>query len=611
MCLDTRLPSKTHFRPGNFRSVGAARPWRAWLLCGCLLGPFLSAQMAAAQMTSTQTASEASMSELLPEPSAPESQTADSAQSNGGQDLQTQDTATTQNSATSADSTDTASNLPGEGGDLFARVTRAAEKLAAEQFKEVEANIPEALKNMDYSQYRAIRYRPDAAIWKDESLFELQLFHLGFLYREPVSIELVDNNQRQHLPFKSELFNYDGPAASLAQVAPADMGYAGFRVHYPLNHQQYKDEVLVFQGASYFRLVGPGQVYGLSARGLAIDTAASSGEEFPVFRKFWLEKPAAGSDKLVIHALLDSPSVTGAYRFELLPGAPTSMEVKARLFTRKDIKKLGVAPLTSMYHHGENHSRFVDDFRPEVHDSDGLRMQTGNGEWIWRPLNNPISLKVTSLQDTNPRGFGLMQRDRDFEHYLDAEADYERRPSFWVTPSHDWGKGRVELVEIPTDSETNDNIVAYWVPAEAVKAGDQLSFDYVITSLDQLPASKQANGKPAAGALATVSRTRIGWGALPGEKDPPPHSKRQFIVDFQGPSLSPFSEGQDIEAELELSSGKASDVTVFKLQDEQWRVAFKIDPEAQQPVDMRLSLQLHEQQLSEVWSYVWHPDNIQ
>lgn len=483
----------------------------------------------------------------------------------------------------------------------FDQIIDQARELAGQNYQKVEVNIPTQLKDMDYSQYRSIRYRPDAAIWHGDSRFEMQLFHLGFLYREPVSMELIENDQKQHLSFKPKLFSYDGPAAPLAQVATDDIGYAGFRVHYPLNNKDYKDEVLVFQGASYFRMVGPGQLYGLSARGLAIDTAESSGEEFPIFRKFWLVKPEPMQNNLVIYALLDSPSVTGAYRFELRPGSPTKIQVKSRIFARLNVKKMGVSPLTSMFHHGENHTRFVDDFRPEVHDSDGLMMETSSGERIWRPLSNPTSLNVTSLQDAQPKGFGLMQRDRNFEHYLDAEAYYGKRPSFWVTPTNDWGAGRVELVEIPTDSETNDNIVAYWVPAKPIKKGDALAFDYTLTSVNHISTEP----------FAKVQRTRIGWGALPGEKNPPPRSTRQFAIDFAGENLSQLSAQQTIEAHLQVSSGKYSDLTVFKLPDNHWRAAFKITPEGNKPVDMRLSLQLNNQTLSEVWSYVWHPNNIQ
>src|SRR5690606_26373464 len=301
-----------------------------------------------------------------------------------------------------------------------------------------------------------------------------------------------------------------------------------------------------FQGASYFRMVGPGQFYGVSGRGLAIDTAEASGEEFPVFREFWLVQPQPGQTHLVLYALLDSPSISGAYRFEVTPGAPTEMLVEARLFARKDIKKLGVAPLTSMYHHGENKVRFVDDFRPEVHDSDGLLVATANGEWVWRPLSNHLALRISSLSDENPHGFGLLQRVREFNSYMDQEAKYQLRPSIWVTPVGDWGKGRVELVEIPTDTEVNDNIVAYWVPEQSMKAGETRRYSYRLRSFDNnLP--EQIGAK--------VLRTRIGWGAIPGHSNPPPHSKRQFIIDFAGGELENLPADAPLEAQMANTSG--------------------------------------------------------
>ncbi|WP_244904556.1 glucan biosynthesis protein [Cellvibrio mixtus] len=485
---------------------------------------------------------------------------------------------------------------------LFDAIAERAKKLAKRDYAPIETNIPAALANMDYDQYRSIRFRPEAAIWHKESLFELQLFHPGFLYREPIVLHMANDTPESYVQFKQEFFNYDGPAAPLAGVAPDNIGFAGFRIHYPLNSNDYKDEFVVFQGASYFRMVGPGLAYGLSARGLAIDTAEPKGEEFPVFREFWLIKPGPNDTHLVIYALLDSPSITGAYRFEIMPGAPTEMAVEARLFARKDIQKVGIAPLTSMYMWGENHTRFVDDFRPEVHDSDGLLMAASNGEWIWRPISNHRQLRVSSMLDENPRGFGLLQRDRDFDHYMDMEARYEKRPSMWVMPEGDWGKGRAELVEIPSDSETNDNVVAYWVPAKSMKAGSSATYKYRLRSFDDyLPENVGAK----------VIRTRIGWGANPGQANPPPLSKRKFVIDFRSGELDNLSTDSPLVAELQKSSGTISELSVRQLPDGRtWRASFKLEPEGNNVADMRLYLKLRDQRLSEVWSYVWYPDAI-
>ncbi|GAB3020932.1 OpgD/OpgG family glucan biosynthesis protein [Bowmanella dokdonensis] len=484
---------------------------------------------------------------------------------------------------------------------LFDLMTKRAQELSSKPHEVPDTPLPANWLNMDYEQYRSIRFKSEQALWDDQALFEVQFFHPGFLYRSPVEIEAVNHDGvNRRIAFDPSMFSYDNRAAPLEQQVEG-AGFAGFRVHFPLNTAAYKDEVAVFQGASYFRLVGPGQLYGLSARGLSIDTAMPEGEEFPHFRQFWLMKPQPEDAHLVFFALLDSPSVTGAYRFELQPGMDTKMDITARLFARKDVSKLGIAPMTSMFLYGENKVRFVDDFRPEIHDSDGVLMHTSRDEWIWRPLRNPRQLQVTSLSDDSPQGFGLVQRDRDFAHYQDTEAHYHRRPSLWVTPQGQWGKGRLEVVEIPTNNETNDNIVTYWVPEQPLKAGEQREYSYSLQTFDST-----LHQEP----LAQVTQTRIGWAALPGQHNPPPRELRQFIVDFAGPGLANLSPSQAVEARLQLSSGEYKELKVNHLPNGQWRASFKLLPREQQTVDMRLQLHLREQNLTEVWNYVWNPSDI-
>lgn len=492
-------------------------------------------------------------------------------------------------------------NTTPPGFDLETLTTMARD-LASRPYQKREIQLPDALQSLTYDQYRAIRFNPERALWRNQSLFELQFFHPGFIYTDGVQIHTLDpTGQQQTVPYTTGDYILGKPVEKLTLPPDAAPGHAGFRIHFPLNNAEYKDEVAVFQGASYFRLVGPGQVYGLSARGLALNTAESSGEEFPRFEQFWLQTPATNATSLVLYALLDSPSVAGAYRFELHAGVHTEMDVEARLFPRGDVKKMGIAPLTSMFFFGENSTIKHDDYRAEVHDSDGLLMETGQGEWIWRPLNNPLSLRVVSFSDENPRGFGLMQRDRDFDHYLDAEAHYHHRPSLWVQPLGDWGKGRVELVEIPSDSETNDNIVAYWVPEKTPKAGQPIALRYRLHSLNHAP--DHAN-------LAQVHRTLNSWAHIPGTQAPP-RNKRLFVIDFAGEAIAALSDGQELKPELHVSSGKAKELHVAKLPDtDLWRASFKIEPDANQPVDMRLFLTLRDQRVSEVWNYVWSPDEI-
>jgi len=346
-------------------------------------------------------------------------------------------------------------------------VDRRARELAARPYSKQSFVLPKPLRELSYDQTRDIRFDPARSLWRAQKLpFEVQFFHVGGIFEQPVRIYEVVGNEISEIAFDASAFNYGRNKLDLSQFGK--LGFAGFRVHFPLNSDKgapvYKDELVSFLGASYFRALGRGQRYGASARGLAVDTAERAGEEFPRFEQFWIERPAAGARQLVIFALLDSRRVTGAYRFVIRPGEETSTEVQARLYLREPVAKLGLAPLTSMFYFGENQRASTDDFRPEVHDSDGLAIHTAAGEWIWRPLVNPRRLLVTSFAQTDPRGFGLMQRDRNFSSYEDLEARYELRPSIWVEPVSKWGAGRVELVQIPTPNEANDNIVAYWVP---------------------------------------------------------------------------------------------------------------------------------------------------
>ena len=493
---------------------------------------------------------------------------------------------------------------PATPAAVFAHVIDRARGLARSSYAPPPASLPDTLTGLSYEQYRSIQSRPAEALWHDEARFAVQLLHPGFLYREPVQMRVVRDGQIHTLRFDKTLFRYVGSAEQVAHAVTPELGYAGFRVYYPLTNDNSKEEVVVFLGASYFRLLGPDQVHGVSSRGLAVDIAVDSGEEFPSFREFWLVQPTPEASTLTFFALLDSPSVTGAYRFDLSPGTHTVLDVDARLHARKDVTKLGVAPLSSMFLYGQNRTPRFDDFRPQVHDSDGLMMHTAADEWIWRPLANGPGLRVTSLRDDTPRGFGLLQRDRNFDNYLDLEANHHRRPSEWVAVGEgDWGSGGVELLAIPTDSEFNDNIAAYWVPDQPFMAGDERRYAYRLITF---------NSRLDAQTLAQVERTRIGWDALPGQSDPPPRSQRRFIVDFSGGNLRSLERAEPVDAVLETSAGQTSAPVVQPLPGGQgWRASFRLAPAGNRPADMRLYLELDGRRLSETWSYVWYPDHVQ
>lgn len=512
--------------------------------------------------------------------------------------------------------TDEAAANPVTPGSLASFVEERARSLAARPYTAPAGALPPELAGLDYDAYRSIRFRPEAALWSDAGSFRIQLFHPGFIFDEPVRIHVVEDEVRE-LAFDPGMFTYEGPAAALpdrlsgatGSSAPGASrpGWSGFRVHFPLNAPDRMDEVVVFQGASYFRLVGPGQVYGLSSRGLAVDIASGREEEFPDFREFWLVRPTPDANTLVIHALLDAPSVTGAYRFELEPGASTELRVDARIFARRDVGKLGVAPLSSMFLFDANLAGSFDDFRAGVHDSDGLLMQTRRGEWIWRPLGNGRGLRVTSLRDVDPRGFGLAQRARDFEDYLDLEARYHERPSEWIAVHEDdrWGGGGVELLEIPTESEFNDNIAAYWVPDVPMRAGEERRYRYTLTTFD---------ARLAAQTLAQVVRTRIGRDALPGQADARSASLRRFVVDFRGGPLEGLEPDAPVRAVVETLAGRISEVRARPLPGPGgWRATFALEPDGERPADMRLHLERDTADeppvtLSETWTYVWYPE---
>jgi glucans biosynthesis protein len=472
-----------------------------------------------------------------------------------------------------------------------------AKLLALKPYVAPSGQLPESLQKLSYDQYRDIRFNPEKAWWRREGLpFQLQFFHLGRDFKQPVQVFEVTDKEPQLIPFKTSFFDY-GKNTDLGRI-PANLGYAGFRIHYPLNHPDYLDEVAVFLGASYFRGLGQNMLYGLSARGLAVNCGEQGGEEFPLFKEFWVETPARDARQLIVYALLDSPSVAGAYQFTITPGVDTVMRVRATLYCRTEIKSLGLAPLTSMFWHGKNSSGDFDDFRPEVHDSDGLQIALGDGEWLWRPLVDPAQVSVTSFNDENPRGFGLMQRDRNYDHYQDMEDCYQLRPSAWVEPIGPWGRGCVRLVELPTPDESSDNIVAFWVPEKLPPVGEPIDFAYNLHWFMET----QAGGKrpPAGYTVATrLGRTKTYETDL-----------QRFMVDFDSPYLHGRHSVPDIEPVITVGEGAKLVTSTLQSDpfDGTWRVAFAIKPDGTgRPVELRCFLQKSPHILTETWSYLWNP----
>ena len=466
-------------------------------------------------------------------------------------------------------------------------VRNLARSLAAQPYKPPDSTLPEELKNLDYQDYRAIRFDPERALWRGLGLgFTVEFFHRGFLYKDRVDIFQVSEGRAQPVLYSPDLFSF-----GKAPLPPRpDLGFAGFRIHSPINRADYYDEVCTFLGASYFRAVAKGQGYGLSARGLAIKTADQAGEEFPVFKAFWIEKPAPGSTSIVVHALLDSPSASGAFRFTIRPGQDTVFDTETALYPRVDIAQPGIAPLTSMFFFDSNNRAGYDDYRAAVHDSHGLLLATGRDEQLWRPLTNPRELQFSSFADDNPRGFGLMQRKRSSFDYQDLEARYEKRPSLWVEPIGNWGPGAVDLVEIPSGREVNDNIVAFWRPREPLRAKAEYLMSYRLHWCWSAPGASDK--------VAEIAQTRCGlsWD----------QKRRLFVIDAAGPPLKQVQAGATPVLDATADGGQLQNLVVQPNPDlGGWRMSFELAPDHAKTVELHARLLADGQPITETWMYRW------
>jgi glucans biosynthesis protein len=474
-------------------------------------------------------------------------------------------------------------------------VSGKARAMAAAPFRDPRGEVPSWLLEIGYDQWRDIRFRTDRALWRTQKLpFEAQFFHPGLYYDRVVRVHEIDAKGVREVEFSPDLFDYG--RNEFASRVPQGLGFAGFRLHYPLKRGDYKDELIVFLGASYFRALGKEHVYGLSARGLGVDTALPTGEEFPFFREYWLERPRPGARRLLMYALLDSPSVTGAYRFSVRPGVQTVMDVDAHIFFRRAVAKLGLGPLTSMFFFGEGDSHGPD-YRPEVHDSDGLLVATADGEWIWRPLINPREVLATSFSMRDLRGFGLLQRDRNFASYEDSEARYELRPNAWIEPVGPWGAGRVELVQLPTPDETNDNIVAYWVPDELPALGEPFDLAYRLHWQSAETALEPPGG--------WVVQSRVGRGYRELAED-----EQQFIVDFAGPTLERLPADAAVQAVVSApSNGEILETNAYFVEPTgRWRMTVRVKQlDVTKPTELRGFLQSGSDVLTETWSNLVPP----
>ena len=476
----------------------------------------------------------------------------------------------------------------------FEGLIETARRMAEGAYHPPVRPAPAVVDRIDYDEHGALQFRRDYALFSEGSgAYPVTFFPLGKFFPKRIAMHVVRNGEAREIRYEPEYFHIpaDNPAARL----PEDAGFAGFRLHESRHRGDWRtQDWLAFLGASYFRAIGALGQYGLSARGIAIDTGRPQGEEFPDFRAFYIEEQDDENAPVMINALLDGPSVAAAYRFAMHRGEGVTVDVETHIFMRRTVELLGIAPLTSMYWYGERDRPFQVDWRPEVHDSDGLALWTGAGERIWRPLNNPTSIRDSSFFDHNPRGFGLLQRDRNFEHYLDG-VHYERRPSAWVEPLDDWGKGSVRLVELPTTDEIHDNIVCFWVAEGSPAAGAAFGFRYRLHWLGDHPYPPERIAR----AVATYSG-RGGMAAQSGSDE----GAVKYVVEFAGPTLDELGPQQDPEARVRASRGEIIRTVAERVPGTgRWRAVFELVATGDAPVDLRAYLALDGSALTETWLY--------
>jgi glucans biosynthesis protein len=566
----------------------------------------------------------------------------------------------------------------------YAHLQELAETRAHAPYVPLPDVLPPQLEKLTPDQDRGIFWKDTYRLWrKDALLFQVDFYHQLNSNPQPhiaPQINAVGRKRIQQLAYSPRYFNFIDlkahPPVPLVfdPPLPTNLGYAGFYVRYPdmaikSNPSSPLDGFFSVLGSNYFRVLAKSQVYGLSARGIAINTSVNKKpEEFPNFREWWLQQPGQNATELVLDALLDGPSVSGAYEFRIRPGAVTSVDIHATLFFRQAVDRLGIAPFSSMYLFGENAKDHLGDTgHPEIHDSDGVLVNTGAGEWIWRPLGQATQLQYYNFMDDNPKGFGLLQRDRDFQHYQDLDMNYNVRPSAWVTPHGDWGKGAIQLIHRPSNDVNTDNVVLFWHPDQPIKAGDRMDISYTLdfymndatrpplayckqtlinspappppaspipppapvvpvtpaapsattnanpkVSAPPAPVAPKKSAKPAKTA-ADASKTKTVPPIAPPQTPPPSPNGTvpvQFLVDFMGNGIDSIPAGEP--PSLDLNYGPAGTILREKkveknAYDNSWRVTFTIIPAKHNvPTELRCRLVNHGKPLTETWTYTWH-----
>jgi glucans biosynthesis protein len=549
----------------------------------------------------------------------------------------------------------------------FQQVDEMAKERVAAKYVAPPDVLPPQLKKLTPLQDAGIFSKETARLWRKKGLpFQVDFYPQLNTNPQPhiaPEINYVDQKGSHRLPYSPTFFNFLNVSVNPPQPLtfnpplPSDLGYAGFYVRYPDmgigSNASSLDGFFSALGGCYFRVLAKEQVYGLSARGLAVNPGLfGKPEEFPLFTEWWLHQPAPTASELVLDALLEGPSITGAYEFHIRPGAVTSVDIHASLYFRQAVERLGIAPFSSMYLFAENaKNHFNDNVHPEIHDSDGVLMHNNADEWVWHPLQQQPFLQSYAFGDENPKGFGLLQRDRDFAHYQDLNAKYNVRPSVWVTPRGDWGKGDLSLVQLNSNDFNTDNVVLFWHPAKKIAAGDHLDISYTIdfymndATRPPLAYCKQTlinnpappppavvpPGQPTAPAVVSTPKTNAPAATPPakptGSVPPGPHPPAppapsagkpnptgttpvQFLVDFIGNGIESIAANQppDLDLTYDPPGTYLREESVEKNgYDNSWRVTFTIIPFKHfTPTNLRVRLVRDGKPITETWSYTWH-----
>ncbi len=462
-------------------------------------------------------------------------------------------------------------------------VVKMAVELASKPFKPPEAPLPSVFSGLTFDQYASIRRVPGTAIWSDQKLgFSLEPLHRGFVYTTPIAINIVENGMAQKVIYEASNFDFGElkPPAVLG-----DLGFAGLRIL--KGAEQGFEDVAIFQGASFYRARAHAQPFGVTARGLAIRTGDEPGEEFPLFREFWVEKPNPAANTLTVHALLDSASITGAFRFTLRPLEATIIDTETTLIARAGVDKLGLGAMAATYLFSGLDHRLVDDVRAAVYESTGLQILTGNGEWLWRPVSNRETLQISAFSDLNPRGFGLLQRSRSFDAFYDDDTHWELKPSLWIEPIGDWGEGDLRLLEIPAEAETNENVIAQWRPKTGMAAATSRMLAYRQFWCWSPPS------RPPLASCVSSRRGKVG-------------AHQRFAVEMEGDLFADPAKAAAASADVHAAPGKIVSVRLFPNKDRRSvRVVFDLDPGSETYSELRLTLSVDNQPASETWLYRW------